>query len=43
MNHQQRIDLINLHIYLGRKQGFDVSDLIEMRQQRYLMDGSIYK
>lgn len=29
-------DILNLHIYLGTKQGFDVSELIKMRETRYL-------
>lgn len=43
MSDQERLDLIKLHIYLGKKQGFDVSGLIEMQQQRYLKDLRIYK
>lgn len=42
MNQQQRIDVLNLHIYLGMKQGLDVSYLIELRQQRYLQSWDIY-
>lgn len=42
MNQQQRFDVLNLHIYLGKKQGFDVSYLIELRQQRYLQSWDIY-
>lgn len=42
MNESNRIDLISLHIYLGRKQGFDVSYLIELRQQRYLKSWDLY-
>lgn len=42
MTQQQRIDTINLHIHLGKKQGFDVSHLIELRKQRYLQYWSIY-
>ena len=33
---QEERDLLDLHIYLGEKQGFDVSELIEMKQTRYL-------
>lgn len=33
---QQRIDIINLHIYLGKRNGYDVSQLVAMRQERYL-------
>lgn len=43
MTEQERIDTINLHIYFGEKQGFDVSYLIEMRQQRYLKTWDLYK
>ena len=42
MSEQQRLDLIILHIHLGKKQGFDVSQLIGMQQQRYLKDWQIY-
>ncbi len=30
------------HIYLGKKQGFDISYLIELRQQRYLKSWDLY-
>lgn len=43
MSYKERLDLIKLHIHLGKKQGFDVSGLIEMQQQRYLKDWNIYK
>lgn len=33
---QMERDLLNLHIYLGKKTGKDVSDLIRMRETRYL-------
>lgn len=33
---QEERDLLDLHIYLGKKQGYDVSELIEMKQTRYL-------
>jgi len=33
---QERIDIINLHIYLGKRNGYDVSQLVAMRQERYL-------
>lgn len=42
MLHDERIDTINLHIYLGKKQGFDVSYLIELRSQRYLKSWDLY-
>lgn len=42
MSFKERIDTINLHIYLGKKQGFDVSYLIELRQQRYLPSWDLY-
>lgn len=42
MNNENRIDLLNLHIHLGEKQGFDVSYLIELRQQRYLRSWDLY-
>lgn len=29
-------DILNLHIYLGKKQGLDVSELVEMQKTRYL-------
>ena len=43
MNDKNRIDLINLHIHLGKKQGFDVSYLVELRQQRYLKSWDLYQ
>lgn len=39
---KQRIDEINLHIHLGIKQGFDVSYLLELKQQRYLKSWDLY-
>ena len=42
MKHNQRIDTINLHIYLGKKQGADVSYLEELRAQRYLKSWDLY-
>ena len=42
MTQQQRIDTIKLHIYLGKKQGLDVSYLVELQQQRYLQSWDIY-
>ena len=43
MTQQQRIDTITLHIYLGKKQGFDVSYLVALQQQRYLQSWDIYQ
>ena len=43
MTQQQRIDTIKLHIHLGRKQGLDVSYLLELQQQRYLQSWDIYR
>lgn len=37
---QTERDLLDLHIYLGKKQGADVAELIKMREGRYLF--SIY-
>ena len=34
---ESRIDTLNLHIYLGKKEGKCVDDLIELRQRRYLI------
>lgn len=42
MTIKERIDMLNLHIYLGRKQGFNVDYLIELRQQRYLKSWDLY-
>lgn len=42
MTLSERIDTINLHIYLGLKQGFDVSHLKELRSQRYLKSWDLY-
>ena len=42
MTQQQRIDTINLHTHLGKKQGLDVTYLVELRQQRYLQSWDIY-
>ena len=44
MTQQQRIDTIKLHIHLGKKQGLDVSYLVELQQQqRYLQSWDIYQ
>lgn len=42
MNNENRIELLNLHIYLGKKQGFDISYLIQLREQRYLRSWDLY-
>ena len=34
---QSRIDTLNLHIYLGKKEGKHVDDLIKLREARYLI------
>ena len=34
---QSRIDTLNLHIYLGKKEGKCVDDLIKLREARYLI------
>ena len=43
MTQQQRLDTIKLHIHLGKKQGLDVSYLLELQQQRYLQSWDIYR
>lgn len=43
MTEQQRLDTLNLHIYLGKKTGKCVAELVEMQQQRYLRSNAIYK
>lgn len=42
MNNENRIDLLSLHIHLGKSQGLDVSYLIELRSQRYLQSWDLY-
>lgn len=42
MSEESRIDLLSLHIHLGKKQGFDVSHLIELMHQRYLKSWDLY-
>lgn len=39
----ERIDTLNLHIYLGRKEGKVVSYLIQLREQRYLPSQDLYE
>ena len=34
---QSRIDTLNLHIFLGKKEGMCVDDLIKLREARYLI------
>ena len=34
---QSRIDTLNLHIFLGKKEGKYVEDLIKLREARYLI------
>lgn len=34
---KERIDTLNLHIFLGRKENKDVQDLIKLRERRYLI------
>ena len=34
---ETRIDALNLHIYLGKKEGKCVGDLIKLREARYLI------
>ena len=34
---EARIDTLNLHIYLGKKGGMCVDDLIKLREARYLI------
>ena len=34
---ETRIDTLNLHIYLGKKEGKCVDDLIKLREVRYLI------
>ena len=34
---EARIDTLNLHIYLGKKDGKYVEDLIKLREARYLI------
>ena len=34
---EARIDTLNLHIFLGKKEGKYVEDLIKLREARYLI------
>ena len=34
---ESRIDTLNLHIYLGKKEGKCIGDLIKLREARYLI------
>ena len=38
MKRDSERDLLALHIHLGEKQGFDVSELVAMMQMRYLFN-----
>ena len=37
LTREARIDILNLHVYLGKKEGKCVGDLIELRKRRYLI------
>ena len=37
LTREARIDTLNLHIYLGKKDGKYVDDLIKLREARYLI------
>ena len=37
-----QLEIGNLHIYLGKKQGANVSYLVELRAQRYLKSWDLY-
>ena len=37
LTRKARIDTLNLHIYLGKKEGKCVDDLIKLREARYLI------
>lgn len=39
----ERINILNLHIYLGRKEGKDISYLIQLREQRYLPSQDLHE
>ena len=34
---ESRIDTLNLHVYLGKKEGRYVDDLVKLREARYLI------
>ena len=37
LTRETRIDTLNLHIFLGKKEGKCVGDLIKLREARYLI------
>ena len=37
LTREARIDTLNLHIFLGKKEGMCVDDLIKLREVRYLI------
>ena len=37
LTREARIDTLNLHVYLGKKEGKYVEDLIKLREARYLI------
>ena len=37
LTRESRIDTLNLHIFLGKKEGMCVDDLIKLREARYLI------
>jgi len=37
LTREARIDTLNLHIFLGKKEGKYVEDLIKLREARYLI------
>ena len=37
LTREARIDTLNLHIFLGKKEGMCVDDLIKLRESRYLI------
>lgn len=37
LTREARIDTLNLHIFLGKKEGMCVDDLIKLREARYLI------
>jgi gamma-glutamyl:cysteine ligase YbdK (ATP-grasp superfamily) len=39
---EPRIQTLNLHIHLGKKDNQDVSYLLELREQRYLLSWDLY-
>ena len=37
LTRESRFDTLNLHVYLGKKEGKYVDDLIKLREARYLI------